>query len=260
MLELVAAIAQPVGLAAVFARITRHIEWQRAGDGIGPPPQGTEGFSRPSARRTRRDRQFLRVELFLGVFIGAITLPVRSLPIGKLASGELFGNQKLSRWPRPERKRCGRILLLLAGTLTPVVLPLFHHGQLGRCSLANPPDHGSLRPDIARGMCRSETAIPAGRSGDRFSLARSVIWSGAVGSSGASCPTSCVKAMNRSFVSVDLGGFGWHLGPQMAVEGDRSRSNRRVASMLTKADSSSSIPVTDWRGCSGTARRYRRAG
>ena len=64
-----------------------------------------------------------------------------------------------------------------------------------------------------------------------------------VGSSGAILSYIMCKAMNRSFVSVMLGGFGGTTGPQMAVEGEQvSVEAEGVAAALDEADSVVIIP------------------
>ena len=64
-----------------------------------------------------------------------------------------------------------------------------------------------------------------------------------VGSSGAILSYIMCKAMNRSFVSVILGGFGGSSGPQMAVEGKQVAIDADgVAAALDEADSVVIIP------------------
>jgi NAD(P) transhydrogenase subunit beta len=64
-----------------------------------------------------------------------------------------------------------------------------------------------------------------------------------VGSSGAILSYIMCKAMNRSFVSVILGGFGGGGGEQMAVEGEQVAIEADgVASALNEADSIVIVP------------------
>jgi len=64
-----------------------------------------------------------------------------------------------------------------------------------------------------------------------------------VGSSGAILSYIMCKAMNRSFVSVILGGFGGPAGEQMAVEGEQIAIDADgVATALNEADSVIIIP------------------
>jgi NAD(P) transhydrogenase subunit beta len=64
-----------------------------------------------------------------------------------------------------------------------------------------------------------------------------------VGSSGAILSYIMCKAMNRSFVSVILGGFGGPQGEQMAVEGEQIAIDADgVATALNEADSIIIIP------------------
>lgn len=64
-----------------------------------------------------------------------------------------------------------------------------------------------------------------------------------VGSSGAILSYIMCKAMNRSFVSVILGGFGGPAGEQMAVEGEQIAIDADgVATALNEADSVVIIP------------------
>ncbi|WP_286779742.1 NAD(P)(+) transhydrogenase (Re/Si-specific) subunit beta, partial [Sulfitobacter sp. UBA4523] len=64
-----------------------------------------------------------------------------------------------------------------------------------------------------------------------------------VGSSGAILSYIMCKAMNRSFVSVILGGFGGTSGPQMEVEGEQvAIDTDGVATLLNEADSVIIIP------------------
>ena len=70
-----------------------------------------------------------------------------------------------------------------------------------------------------------------------------VVTGALVGSSGAILSYIMCKAMNRSFVSVILGGFGGPAGEQMAVEGEQVAIDADgVATALNEADSVIIIP------------------
>ena len=70
-----------------------------------------------------------------------------------------------------------------------------------------------------------------------------IITGALVGSSGAILSYIMCKAMNRSFISVILGGFGGPAGEQMAVEGEQVAIDADgVATALNEADSVVIIP------------------
>ncbi|MFT4743221.1 MAG: NAD(P) transhydrogenase subunit beta, partial [Yoonia sp.] len=80
MPELVAAMHSLVGLAAVFVGYVAHLEIGNAAAG---GDLGT--FAAMIAHKTPVEINILRVELFLGVFIGAITFTGSIIAYGKLA-------------------------------------------------------------------------------------------------------------------------------------------------------------------------------
>ena len=73
MPELVAAMHSLVGLAAVFVGYNAHIELGNVLAMDDTARQATEGFAALLAKKDSVEIAILRVELFLGVFIGAIT-------------------------------------------------------------------------------------------------------------------------------------------------------------------------------------------
>ncbi|MEL6588219.1 MAG: NAD(P)(+) transhydrogenase (Re/Si-specific) subunit beta, partial [Pseudomonadota bacterium] len=104
MPELVAAMHSLVGLAAVFVGINAHVEIGRvtaafAEAGVPfPLPYGTEvtpemtavkeqftGFASVVAKKIPVEITILQIELFLGVFIGAVTFTGSVIAYGKLA-------------------------------------------------------------------------------------------------------------------------------------------------------------------------------
>jgi NAD(P) transhydrogenase subunit beta len=85
MPELVAAMHSLVGLAAVFVGLIAHIELTRVMGMDAPTRDGLSGFAGLLAHKSGVEISILRVELFLGVFIGAITFTGSVVAYGKLA-------------------------------------------------------------------------------------------------------------------------------------------------------------------------------
>ena len=85
MPELVAAMHSLVGLAAVFVGYNTHLEmiYVAALDDTGR--KALEGFAALIAKKNALELNILRVELFLGVFIGAVTFTGSVIAYGKLA-------------------------------------------------------------------------------------------------------------------------------------------------------------------------------
>ncbi len=245
MPELVAAMHSLVGLAAVFVGLIAHIELGRVLAMDEATRQGLTGFAGLLAHKSGVEIGILRVELFLGVFIGAITFTGSVVAYGKLA-GKLDSVAK---------KLPGGHLLNIAAAAIAVVtlityvntgggLPLFlmtlaalfigYHLIMGI---------GGADMPVVVSMLNSYSGWAAAAIG--FSLGNDllIVVGALVGSSGAILSYIMCKAMNRSFVSVILGGFGGPQGEQMAVEGEQIAIDADgVASALEEADSVIIIP------------------
>ena len=85
MPELVAAMHSLVGLAAVFVGFNAHFEMLYVAALDGDMKKSLDGFAALIAKKDVIELNILRVELFLGVFIGAITFTGSVIAYGKLA-------------------------------------------------------------------------------------------------------------------------------------------------------------------------------
>jgi NAD(P) transhydrogenase subunit beta len=245
MPELVAAMHSLVGLAAMFVGFIAHIELNRVLGMDAQAREGLTGFAGLLAHKSGVEVGILRVELFLGVFIGAITFTGSVVAYGKLA-GKVDSVAK---------KLPGGHLLNIAAAVIAVVtlviyfntggfLPLFlmtlaalfigYHLIMGI---------GGADMPVVVSMLNSYSGWAAAAIG--FSLGNDllIVVGALVGSSGAILSYIMCKAMNRSFVSVILGGFGGPQGEQMAVEGEQIAIDADgVATALEEADSVIIIP------------------
>ena len=245
MPELVAAMHSLVGLAAVFVGLIAHIELTRVMGMDAATREGLSGFAGLLAHKSGVEISILRVELFLGVFIGAITFTGSVVAYGKLAGKVDSVAQKLPG---------GHLLNIAAAAIAVVTLityintggffPLFlmllaalfigYHLIMGI---------GGADMPVVVSMLNSYSGWAAAAIG--FSLGNDllIVVGALVGSSGAILSYIMCKAMNRSFVSVILGGFGGPQGEQMAVEGEQIAIDADgVASALEEADSVIIIP------------------
>jgi NAD(P) transhydrogenase subunit beta len=245
MPELVAAMHSLVGLAAVFVGFIAHVELGRVLAMDDAARKGLEGFAALLAKKDGVEIAILRVELFLGIFIGAITFTGSVIAYGKLAGRVDSAATKLPG---------GHMLNAAAGILSLITLiwyfntggffPLFlmtlaalfigYHLIMGI---------GGADMPVVVSMLNSYSGWAAAAIG--FSLGNDlmIVVGALVGSSGAILSYIMCKAMNRSFISVILGGFGGPAGEQMAVEGEQIAIEADgVAAALNEAESVVIIP------------------
>ena len=245
MPELVAAMHSLVGLAAVFVGFIAHVELGRVLAMDDAAKKGLEGFAALLAKKDGVEIAILRVELFLGIFIGAITFTGSIIAYGKLAGRVDSAATKL---PGGHMLNAGAATLSLITLIwyfnTGGFLPLFlmtlaalfigYHLIMGI---------GGADMPVVVSMLNSYSGWAAAAIG--FSLGNDlmIVVGALVGSSGAILSYIMCKAMNRSFVSVILGGFGGPAGEQMAVEGEQIAIEAEgVAMALNEADSVVIIP------------------
>ena len=245
MPELVAAMHSLVGLAAVFVGFNAHIELGRVMAMDDSAKKALEGFAALLAKKDGVEIAILRVELFLGIFIGAVTFTGSVVAYGKLAGRLTSAAEKLPGGHMLNAAAAGISLLTLIWYFnTGGFLPLFimtlaalfigYHLIMGI---------GGADMPVVVSMLNSYSGWAAAAIG--FSLGNDllIVVGALVGSSGAILSYIMCKAMNRSFVSVILVGFGGPAGEQMAVEGEQIAIEAEgVAMALNEADSVVIIP------------------
>ncbi|WP_299965394.1 NAD(P)(+) transhydrogenase (Re/Si-specific) subunit beta [uncultured Roseobacter sp.] len=266
MPELVAIMHSLVGLAAVFVGFNADIMinaisalYAENGGVLGAVGPGgytaiglpaavydeLSSFGQLIAKKTGVEIGILRVELVLGIWIGAVTFTGSVIAYGKLAGKVDTSAKKL---PGGHLLNAGAAALSLifaimylggSGSWTLVLLTLLalfigYHLIMGI---------GGADMPVVVSMLNSYSGWAAAAIG--FSLGNDllIVVGALVGSSGAILSYIMCKAMNRSFVSVILGGFGGPAGEQQAVEGEQIAIEADgVASALNEADSVIIIP------------------
>ena len=245
MPQLVAAMHSLVGLAAVFIGFNTHIELVRIA-GMDEAARATlEGFAAVVAHKSPVEISILRVETFLGVFIGAVTFTGSVIAFGKLA-GKVDGKAK--KLPGGHALNAGAavislVLLLVylqtgsTAALLVMTLAAFFIGYHLIMGI------GGADMPVVVSMLNSYSGWAAAAIGFSLSNDLLIVVGALVGSSGAILSYIMCKAMNRSFVSVILGGFGGTTGPAMEVTGEQIAIDAEgVAAALNDADSVIIIP------------------
>jgi NAD(P) transhydrogenase subunit beta len=245
MPQLVAAMHSLVGLAAVFIGYNTHIEMVRVGGMDEAARALLDGFAAVVGHKSGVEISILRVETFLGVFIGAVTFTGSVIAYGKLA-GKVDG--KARKLPGGHLLNAGAALLSLVllvvyfqtgSTLALIVMTaaaLFigYHLIMGI---------GGADMPVVVSMLNSYSGWAAAAIGFSLSNDLLIVVGALVGSSGAILSYIMCKAMNRSFISVILGGFGGTTGPAMEVVGEQiAIDTEGVAAALNDADSIIIIP------------------
>src|ERR1700704_667389 len=215
MPELVAAMHSLVGLAAVFIAIAA-VDHPSAFDVPDPLPTGN------------------KLELFIGTFVGAITFSGSVIAFGKLAGlGKKFrlfssapvvfpGQHWLNLILGLVMIGCGAAFFLADDKLwTPFLAMTAIAFALGVLIII--PIGGADMP-VVISMLNSYSGWAAAGIGFSLNNAMLIIAGSLVGSSGAILSYIMCRAMNRSFVSVILGGFGAAEGTTVAAGGKAVRS------------------------------------
>ena len=245
MPELVAGMHALVGLAAVFVGFNAHFELGNVMAMDEAAKKTLDGFAALLAKKSGVEINILRVEASLGIWIGAVTFTGSVIAYGKLAgkvtsaATKLPGGHALNASAALASVIClvwylnsGELLPLLILTL--MALFIGYHLIMGI---------GGADMPVVVSMLNSYSGWAAAAIG--FSLGNDllIVVGALVGSSGAILSYIMCKAMNRSFVSVILGGFGGTSGPQMEVEGEQVAIEADgVAAALEEADSVIIIP------------------
>ena len=245
MPQLVAALHSFVGLAAVFIGFNADIELNRVLAMDEATKAGLIGFAKKLAHKDAVEQSILAVEVFLGVFIGAVTFTGSVVAFGKLA-GKVDG--KAAKLPGGHFLNAGAaigsvILLVMyangAGIwalLAMTLLAFFigYHLIMGI---------GGADMPVVVSMLNSYSGWAAAAIGFTLGNDLLIVTGALVGSSGAILSYIMCKAMNRSFISVILGGFGGTTGPAMEIAGEQIAIDAEgVAAALNDADSVIIIP------------------
>jgi NAD(P) transhydrogenase subunit beta len=245
MPELVAVMHALVGLAAIFVGFNAHFELANVLTMDDTAKKALEGFAALLAKKSGAEINILRVEASLGIWIGAVTFTGSVIAYGKLsgkvtsAATKLPGGHLLNATAAISSLACLG-WYLSSGALLPLViltiLALFigFHLIMGI---------GGADMPVVVSMLNSYSGWAAAAIG--FSLGNDllIVVGALVGSSGAILSYIMCKAMNRSFVSVILGGFGGTAGPQMDVVGEQIAIDADgVAAALEDAESIVIIP------------------
>jgi NAD(P) transhydrogenase subunit beta len=245
MPQLVAALHSFVGLAAVLIGFNADLELTRVLTLDEASRQALTGFAGVLAHKTGVEIAILRVEVFLGVFIGAVTFTGSVIAFGKLA-GKVDGKA---------RKLPGGHGLNAAAALASLVLLVLYVQGAGIWALVAMTalaffigyhlimGIGGADMPVVVSMLNSYSGWAAAAIGFTLGNDLLIVTGALVGSSGAILSYIMCKAMNRSFISVILGGFGATTGPVMAIAGEQIAIDADgVATALEEADSIVIVP------------------
>lgn len=189
MPELVAILHSFVGLAAVLVGFGSHLT-----------PNNLSG-----AEKTIHE-----IEVFVGVFIGALTFTGSIVAFGKLKA--IISSKPLML---PARHILNLIMILVSiylgylfvstGSLTPLLIMTAIASVVGIHMVAA---IGGGDMPVVVSMLNSYSGWAAAAAGFMLSNDLLIVTGALVGSSGAILSAIMCKAMNRSFISVIAGGFG----------------------------------------------------
>ncbi|OFW16226.1 MAG: NAD synthetase [Acidobacteria bacterium RIFCSPLOWO2_12_FULL_67_14] len=237
MPELVAAMHSLVGMAAVLIAVAV----------LSDPPAFGVGDPIPAGNR---------VELFIGTFVGALTFSGSVIAFGKLAGlgryGRLFSSAPVTFRGQHLLNLVLALVMIGSGLVfvsaapggqwTPFLTMAALAFVLGVLVII--PIGGADMP-VVISMLNSYSGWAAAGIGFSLNNSMLIIAGSLVGSSGAILSYIMCRAMNRSFFSVILGGFGAAEGAVAAHAGQKTvkaGSPEDVAFLLSNADSVIIVP------------------
>jgi NAD(P) transhydrogenase subunit beta len=246
MPELVAGFHSLVGLAAVFIGLNADVEAARAARAVaGGVADQLTGFAATLAGKTPVELAIMRVEIFLGVFIGAVTFTGSIVAYGKLA-GKVASKPLVLPARHAINVAAGLACLVLgllylngAGIWTMILVAIIA-GAIGWHLIMA---IGGADMPVVISMLNSYSGWAAAAIGFTLSNDLLIVTGALVGASGAILSYIMCRAMNRNFVSVILGGWGGATGPAMEIAGEQIAIDADgVAAALEDADSVIIVP------------------
>jgi len=225
MPQLVAALHSFVGLAAVFIGINSALL--------------------PHLELSNTQLIIHNVEVFLGVFIGAITFTGSIIAFGKLS--EIISGKALIIPARHALNvimffGClflGYLFLTHVGNWTLIAMTIIAFLIGAHLVLAI----GGADMPVVVSMLNSYSGWAAAATGFMLGNDLLIVTGALVGSSGAILSYIMCKAMNRNFISVILGGWGDTSGPTMDIDGEMIAIDiETVATALNEANTIVIVP------------------
>ncbi len=229
MPELVALMHSLVGMAAVLVGYANFAD----------SSNGLEGV----------EKTIHEVEIYIGIFIGAVTFSGSIIAFGKLC-GKIGGKPILL----PARHLLNLALLIATiwlgdaflsdvetggGTFALILMTLIAFAFGVHMVMAI----GGADMPVVVSMLNSYSGWAAAATGFMLSNDLLIVTGALVGSSGAILSYIMCRAMNRNFLSVIAGGFGSSSGEAAAVEGDITQIEvEETVQLLSKAKNIMIIP------------------
>ena len=254
MPELVAILHSFVGLAAVLVGYNSY--------GLHDIPTMPSGLNDVEQAKFLAEQAALasvhNVEVFLGIFIGAVTFTGSVVAFGKL-SGKI--NSKALMLPHRHKLNLAALIvsaLLMVAFLTepenifPVLIMTVIALAFGWHLVAS---IGGADMPVVVSMLNSYSGWAAAAAGFMLSNDLLIVTGALVGSSGAILSYIMCKAMNRSFISVIAGGFG----NDVQVSSDTEQGEHRETTAEEVAEllkNSSSVIITPGYGMAVAQAQY----
>ena len=244
MPQLVAALHSFVGLAAVFIGINAQLELSFV-EGFTGNINELSGFTKKIASKDSAEISIMAVEIFLGVFIGAITFTGSVVAFGKL-SGKIDG--KVYKLPGGHGLNLVALVISIllgllyfngSGIWTIIIMSILA-GFIGWHLIMG---IGGADMPVVVSMLNSYSGWAAAAIGFTLGNDLLIVTGALVGSSGAILSYIMCKAMNRHFISVILGGFGSQVQTETEIDGEQiAIDTDGVASLLNDADQIIIVP------------------
>ena len=254
MPELVAILHSFVGLAAVLVGYNSY--------GLHDIPTMPSGLNDVEQAKFLAEQAALasvhNVEVFLGIFIGAVTFTGSVVAFGKL-SGKI--NSKALMLPHRHKLNLAALIvsaLLMVAFLSepenifPVLIMTVIALAFGWHLVAS---IGGADMPVVVSMLNSYSGWAAAAAGFMLSNDLLIVTGALVGSSGAILSYIMCKAMNRSFISVIAGGFG----NDVQVSSDTEQGEHRETTAEEVAEllkNSSSVMITPGYGMAVAQAQY----